>query len=270
MSQVKSRVGGWRKKQTHTSSNAQLEWESHVVEYVNYLYGQVKVHGNATHKTQPKPLSKDIPLLGPLFLPPSYMHIQRRHSAPVFDPELAYLKPLNVIHPLFYPGLARCPRCKSDAILWEGWTTNGPREVHGVCQEERALGFQLRCKECEDSETGSAKGPKFCVATTNTIFWENWEHWEIPSQSAIPFLRSYSADRLLPYYVDGMPHFFKRCAVTRDLFNLIIELRPSLTSGGLSEHIKREHALSSPATTKDSPLVQKSTSSNTTNEFTNT
>src|SRR5215471_15940914 len=40
--------------------------------------------------------------------------------------------------------------------------------------------------------------------------------------------------------LDGMPHFFKRCAVTRDLFNLIIEFRPSLTSGGLSEHIKRE------------------------------
>ena len=39
---------------------------------------------------------------------------------------------------------------------------------------------------------------------------------------------------------DGVPHFFKRCAVTRELFNMIIELHPLLTSGGLSEHVKRE------------------------------
>jgi hypothetical protein len=45
---------------------------------------------------------------------------------------------------------------------------------------------------------------------------------------------------------DGVPHFFfKRCAVTRDLFNMIIELRPSLTSGGLSEHVKRKLSLMS-------------------------
>jgi hypothetical protein len=45
----------------------------------------------------------------------------------------------------------------------------------------------------------------------------------------------------IPSESDGVPHFFKRCAVTRELFNMIIELRPSLTSGGLSEHVKRKH-----------------------------
>lgn len=39
---------------------------------------------------------------------------------------------------------------------------------------------------------------------------------------------------------DGVPHFFKRCAVTRELFDMIVELRPSLTSGGLSVHVKRK------------------------------
>jgi hypothetical protein len=184
---VKSRVEGWKKTQTHPSSDAQLEWESNVVEYVNYLYSQVKVHGNAKRNTQPKPLPKDVPLLGPLFLPPSYMHIQCRHSAPVFDPEPAYLKPFSVVHPFFYPGLACCPQCNSGAVLWEGWTSTGARDVYGIDEEERALGYQLRCKECE--ETGTTNGPKFCVTTTNPVFWAKWEHWEIPSSSAILFTR---------------------------------------------------------------------------------
>jgi hypothetical protein len=180
---VKGRVAGWKKRQTHPSSDAQLEWESNVVEYVMYLNGHTKVHGNATKNTQPKPLSKEIPILGPRFVPPSYLHIMRRSGAPEIEPESAYLKPLNIIHPFFYLRLARCPHCKSNGILWEGWTTTGPRDVHGVEQDERALGIQLRCKACE--AVGGAKGDQFCVATTNPVFWAKWEHWEIPSSSAI-------------------------------------------------------------------------------------
>jgi hypothetical protein len=41
-------------------------------------------------------------------------------------------------------------------------------------------------------------------------------------------------------YTGGIPRFFKRCAVTRELYDLIIELRPSMTSAGLAEHFKRE------------------------------
>ncbi len=176
---MKNRVNGWKKfRKSHTSSDAQLAWESNVVEYVNYLYRQTKVHGNSKD-TQPKPLSKDIPLLGPRFIPPSYLHIQRRHAAPVIEPESAYLKPLNVVHPFYYPRLACCPQCKSNTVLWEGWTTAGSRDVHGISEEEMALGFQLRCKDCKAS--GTTKGHKFCVATSNLVFWVNWEHWEIPS-----------------------------------------------------------------------------------------
>lgn len=36
----------------------------------------------------------------------------------------------------------------------------------------------------------------------------------------------------------GVPIFFKRCAVTRELFDLLVELRPSSTSGGLQENVK--------------------------------
>lgn len=38
----------------------------------------------------------------------------------------------------------------------------------------------------------------------------------------------------------SIPHFLKRAAVTHELYDLIVELRPSSTSAGLSEHIKRE------------------------------
>ncbi|KAJ7261185.1 hypothetical protein C8J57DRAFT_1232739 [Mycena rebaudengoi] len=51
---------------------------------------------------------------------------------------------------------------------------------------------------------------------------EDWEHWEIPR---------------------GIPYFFSCCAVSRDLFDLIIELRSSSTPGGLAENIKQLHLL---------------------------
>ena len=184
---MKNRVSSWKRSRnldSHApSSDSQLDWEANVVEYVNYLYQQTKAHGNSKD-TQPKPLSKDVPLLGPQFIPPSYLHIQRWHAAPVIEPESAYLKPLNVVHPFFYPRLARCPRCRSSSVLWDGWTATGSRDVHGVSEEEMALGFQLRCKDCDrDSEaSGTPKGhSRFCIATTNPVFWAKWEHWEIPS-----------------------------------------------------------------------------------------
>src|SRR5882757_7594879 len=37
----------------------------------------------------------------------------------------------------------------------------------------------------------------------------------------------------------GIPYFFSRSATSRDLFNLITELRPALTSAGIAEHIRR-------------------------------
>ena len=40
--------------------------------------------------------------------------------------------------------------------------------------------------------------------------------------------------------VGEIPIFYKRCALTRELFNLVVELRPSMTSAGLAEQLKRE------------------------------
>ncbi|KAJ7081764.1 hypothetical protein B0H15DRAFT_912552, partial [Mycena belliarum] len=135
--------------------------------------------------------------------------------------EIAYLRPINIVHPLYYPNLLSCPRCGSGDARWDGWNGTGSREVHGLRREETALGYQLRHETCVPDEGGGLTKSRSFV-TTNQIFWEKWEHWKIPR---------------------GIPFFFSRCAISRDLFDLIIELRPSSTSGGLAENIKQLHLL---------------------------
>jgi hypothetical protein len=175
--QVKDRLKNWMtNRTTQASSPAQLEWEANVVEYVNYMYSLTKVHGNATKNTVPPVVPKGIPVWGPRFVPPTYIHLHKRSSAPEISPDTAYLKPLNIVHPFYFPGLAKCPKCHSVHVTWEGWTGTGSREVHGVNEEEFALGYQLRCKDCQ----AAGGSTKFCVTTTNPVFWEKWEHWEIP------------------------------------------------------------------------------------------
>jgi hypothetical protein len=44
--------------------------------------------------------------------------------------------------------------------------------------------------------------------------------------------------KLIIHASGTIPQFFKRCAVTQDLFDFIIELHPSETSAGLANHIK--------------------------------
>jgi hypothetical protein len=109
-----------------------------------------------------------------------------------------YLRPLNVVHPFYYPSLARCPQCCGTNIVWEGWTGTGARDVHGVKLEEAALGCQLRCKDCKemrqenrdsqmapesDDDSEAEQGAVgYCFATTNVSFWGKQEHWQIPRE----------------------------------------------------------------------------------------
>jgi hypothetical protein len=108
-----------------------------------------------------------------------------RHPTPNIEPEIAYLKPLNIIHPFYHEFLAKCPECDSTEVRWDGWTTAGHRGIHGVREEETALGYQLVCKPCE-ARFSRAKGScgadegSYCFATTNPLFWKKWEHWAIP------------------------------------------------------------------------------------------
>ena len=43
------------------------------------------------------------------------------------------------------------------------------------------------------------------------------------------------------HVLGGVPYFMKCCAITRELYDLIVELRPSSTSAGLAENIKRNY-----------------------------
>lgn len=155
-----------------------------MLQYVKYLKTVTAAHG-LSKNTTPRILKAEVPILGPLFIPPTYNHLQQRNTTPEIEPETAYLKPITIIHPFYFPGLAVCPQCGGKDVRWDEWTSTGPRDVHGVRREEMALGVQLRCnEECARRFKGNDAPEKgkgvYCFATTNILFWEKREHWQIP------------------------------------------------------------------------------------------
>ncbi|KAI1781761.1 hypothetical protein LXA43DRAFT_859630, partial [Ganoderma leucocontextum] len=185
---VERRWKSWQKHREGAEQNAyvpQLEFIAHVVEYVIWVYGMVKT------KQGYKPLRPEVPLYGPTFIPPSYMHEQLRNGLKTtVAPETTYLKVVTIIHPLYFPQLQKCPRCgttKESDLSWTGWSTTGHCEVHGVDREETALGCQLRCLVCKKTATSQQLTKKngegsYCFSTTNHTFWEKYEHWQIPGE----------------------------------------------------------------------------------------
>lgn len=126
---VNKRVEAWKKAwPTQNDNRHQLEWASNIVEYVTYVYKATSVHAGTKQGTGPPCLKKEVPVLGPRFLPLAYI-LQKRSSTPSTEPKTTYLKPLNIIHPFYYPILAKCPECLSENTSWQGWTATGPREV---------------------------------------------------------------------------------------------------------------------------------------------
>ncbi|KAG1780071.1 hypothetical protein EV702DRAFT_1194838 [Suillus placidus] len=230
-SAVKKCVESWTGRATARMTNPrpqrQYEWEAEIVEYINYISDKTRTR--STKALARLCLDSKVPILGPRFLPPSYLHARKRNqSEPAINPETLYLKALCAIHPFYYPELAKCPRCNgTDNIQWDGWTGTGPRDVHGLMVDEAAIGTQLCCENCKNDATRkehehsvktNLKG--YCFATTNPDFWGSWPHWSIPGD---------------------IPVFFHRCAVTRDLFNLLVKMRPSSTAGSLAENIRQLH-----------------------------
>jgi hypothetical protein len=279
VNQVQKRVAAWKNLPAGKSSPRQafqLEWEAEIIEYVNFVWQKTRPQSK---RDEAKGLPQDVPLLGPCFIPPNYLHTRKRSGAVTISPETQYLKALNILHPFYYPELAQCPQCHSrDDVCWDGWTGTGARELHGIATEEAALGLQLRCNackvkfkaakkagthqdhgsdeegldsevECLDStghggdervrrETSTLEG--YCFALTSNVFWKGWKHWEIPRK--LTWLISARKLQHLPTlgHVGGIPIFYRRCGLTRELFDLLVELRPSTTSAGLAEHVRRE------------------------------
>ncbi|KAA1474099.1 hypothetical protein DENSPDRAFT_852057 [Dentipellis sp. KUC8613] len=231
-SRVEKRWKSWKgNRETQSQVADQLEWAANVVEYVNHIWKLAMSHAKKGSPAVPK----DVPIYGPRFVPPSYLHAEKRSTTPSIHVKTTYLKPLNIIHPFYHPELRCCPRCgcTDERVSWNGWTGTGHREVHGIRVEETALGYQLKCDACREAHEAESEKKEsdlpqgsdsekfhYHFATTNCEFWERRHHWDVPL---------------------GIPYFFKRCAVTRELFDLIVEMRPSGTSGGLAHHIKQLH-----------------------------
>ncbi|TFY79755.1 hypothetical protein EWM64_g4258 [Hericium alpestre] len=221
---VNDHVGTWKVSNPHAeeaTAHAQFTWAAHAIAYVEFLHTHTKPPPRSPAGTKPLPLTLKVPIYGPRFVPPEYLHVVKRTPStkvPKVKMETTYLKPLTVIHPFYHaPRLSVCPRCRGNNVSWDSWTATGPRSVYGVRRPEMALGYQVRCVDCkalrEKLPANERHEVQYSYATTSDKFWEKWEYWQIPL-------------------------FFHKCAVTRDLLDLIIELRLSSTSGGLAENIK--------------------------------
>ncbi|KAJ7026258.1 hypothetical protein C8F04DRAFT_1268296 [Mycena alexandri] len=228
---VKGRLTTWLNSRGDDAQlKIQLEWEANIVQYVDFLHKKTTVHANKKHSTGPPPLPLGIPILGPRFIPPG-LHTAKKRDPLTVNPSVLYIRPLNIVHPFYYD-ISACPQCDSTDIKWDSWTGAGSRDVHGLRCEEKALGFQLRCNPCKAKYGAGGthfgarnlEGEKlgFSFATTNSIFWDRVEHWKVPR---------------------GVPIFLYRSALTRELFDFIVELRPSTTSGRLADNVQQLHLL---------------------------
>ena len=117
----------WKNLPTTKACNCpltQLRWKAKVVEYVMFLW-------NATHCCNPKAMTAktlrfDVPILGLHFVSLIYLHSQLRPGPTDVQPDIQYLKPISIIHPLYYPELIKWPRCQSSKdVTWGGVDNNG-------------------------------------------------------------------------------------------------------------------------------------------------
>lgn len=165
---------------------------AHVAQYVSYIArltrSQIPVKSPNTDPNPPpfslpNPLPLAIPLYGPRFLPPGYLEIQRHQNNPNLTPRSSYIKPVNIVHPFYYPQIRRCPRCESTDVIQQGWTSTSYRSVHGVAFEETALGYQYRCQPCSAARRLHESSNPRNFTTTSCTFWESWNINTIPRKS---------------------------------------------------------------------------------------
>jgi hypothetical protein len=224
------------------AEHAQLEFVSNIRQYVDFVYKTVTPNRNSSQVLSGR-LPSGIPFLGPRFLPMPPPHAAKRSTETV--PVTAYyLRPTTTVHPLYSKDLQICPGCRSRGetstkTLWKSWSSSGrPRHIHGLFEEEMAIGMKLHCETCaeraKDSSERDASG--YC-STTNYKFWEGVAPSLIPGTlTCVNLLISHI---LMSSPLGWIPHFMSRSAVTRELYDLICEMRLQSTSGGLQKSIKR-------------------------------
>ncbi|KAJ7463755.1 hypothetical protein FB451DRAFT_952974, partial [Mycena latifolia] len=89
---------------TQSTYIPQLEWKANVAEYISVLHRE-------TNLAAKKALKSSFPIYRPRSIPPSCNDYRPRSSgaSAKIKPEIAYLRPINIIHPVFYPRLAKNP-----------------------------------------------------------------------------------------------------------------------------------------------------------------
>ncbi|KAI1792879.1 hypothetical protein LXA43DRAFT_886663 [Ganoderma leucocontextum] len=195
---IERRARNWRiirERERQSTYQLQLDFVSSTCEYTAFLAHQIR--NTKGEKGARKSLDPRIPYYGSKFYPPTYISEKLRKVAPNVTPDLSYLKPVTVFHPALIEELNFCPRCNATGsdLSWNGWTTSGPRDVHGVSCEEQVIGVQMRCNRCKaargmaDADDDDDDDPSYCWGTASSQFWENKEHWQIPSKSACPTTR---------------------------------------------------------------------------------
>ncbi|PIL30720.1 hypothetical protein GSI_06888 [Ganoderma sinense ZZ0214-1] len=211
---VKKRVSGWKNaRKTQSTFEPQLKFNAECIAYTDATWDRIRP---TTTGGEFLALPPDWLFAGPEFYPPTFLQYQRRHVASDCNPEWAYVKVCRLLHPLFFPWIGRCPICHSRDVDMTGWTATGHREVHGLSSEECVIGVQFRCGVCRTGDE------KYCFSTTNPEFWAGIALSDIPR---------------------GVPHFFRRSAVSPELFDFIVESRLSENAAAIAEHVKQLHLL---------------------------
>ena len=186
--QVEDRLKRWKNNRIHhTDNQEQLEWAAEVVQYVHTMWHETHPRKSSKFASTFRPLSREVPLYGPRFVPPTYLNQQKHSSTPEIRPEVTYLKPITIVHPFYFPGLSQCPKCRGSDMYWDRWMTSRYRDVHGVASDELAIGFQLRCETCEKVGEKNKKkrgaGLQYCWSTTSAEFWEDYQDFEVSCKS---------------------------------------------------------------------------------------
>ncbi|KAI1782041.1 hypothetical protein LXA43DRAFT_906973, partial [Ganoderma leucocontextum] len=170
-----------------------LQWITDITEYLIATGNAIRSAGGSDLSGALDPLW---PMVGPSFEPPTYLHQVLREVTPDIEPDLTYLKGCYAVHWIFHDALRRCPKCHGKNLERNGWNPSGPREVHGLFREEMAIGIQLRCLDCaakyakngQPGRNSEGSNGRYCWTTTSPEFWENFEHWELPSTFSLAHL----------------------------------------------------------------------------------
>ena len=174
---IKDRADNWqaiREKERQSTFRPQLDFVASTCEFVKFL--GIQIRNTKGEKGAKKRLDRRIPYYGHKFYPPTYMSQKIRKLSPSVTPELSYLKPVTILHPALIEELNFCPRCNATGsdISWGGWTTSGPRDVHGVSGEEQVIGVQIRCNKCTKArgkaDADNLDDDPYCWGTASSQF----------------------------------------------------------------------------------------------------